>query len=272
MSNFGIVDIAIVSVALVSIIIGFIRGVTKEILSLLSWGGSIFLTIMSFSWASGVARLYIKHGLIADFVTICVLFILFLTLISILNYVFSGFIKKSMLKGIDSFFGGVFGVIRGILILVVLEMTFTQYIWTEVTPELLVESKLRPLVMKSASFVLLILPEKYQQIIISQMNQLNKDNIQKFLIKEFSGSIPELGTFTPGVTISKVESFDKKGQNVFDLPEEKTDSEVMKDAEDLATLKPRKIESTDGKTNEKESKKGRFDLDRLIDQNMDIDQ
>jgi membrane protein required for colicin V production len=254
----------ILLVVVVSSIFGFIRGVTKELLSLLSWGGSVFLTVAAFPYAKDIARSYIRHALIADIITTGALFVVLLIFISIFNYVCSNFVKKSFLGRADAVLGGGFGILRGGFLLAAVEILLTQYVWPEVSPQFIAESKLRPLVIKMADFAVLILPDEWQQSLISFMNQANKDKLKRFVIDEFADRIPEVKSF---VNNENAKHYPMELPEPFDILEKEGETEIKNEAEKLATLKPKKIEEN-FEERKNFSKKERSDLDRILNQRV----
>jgi membrane protein required for colicin V production len=250
------VDTFILIVVFVSVLFGFLRGVTKEVLSLISWIGSVALTIFAFPYARDIARANIEHGLIADFVSACVLFILFLTLLSILNYVCSNFIKQSVLSGVDRFLGGVFGILRGIIIIAIIDMMVGQWLISDKTPDWINDSKFRPHIVKIANLVILMLPDSIQKSLVSHMSSINKENLLKFIVDDVSTQT-DLGISEIKDEIAKVEASPIVNNN--------NDSQI--EAEKLATLTPKENTRNDKQTivSSKTSKE-KLDMSRVLDQ------
>ncbi|MDR2074761.1 MAG: CvpA family protein [Holosporales bacterium] len=250
------VDTFILIAIFISVLFGFFRGVTKEILSLISWVGSVALTILAFPYAKNIARANIEHGLIADFVSACVLFVLFLTLLSILNYICSNFIKQSVLSGVDRFLGGVFGILRGIIIVAIIDMMVGQWLISDKTPDWINDSKFRPHIIKIANLVILMLPESIQKSLVSHMSSINKENLLKFIVDDISTQT-DLGISEIKDEIAKVEATPSTNNN--------SDSQI--EAEKLATLKPKENTSNDKQTivSSKTSKE-KLDMSRVLDQ------
>ncbi|MDR1488227.1 MAG: CvpA family protein [Holosporales bacterium] len=266
--NFFSVDSFIVIAILISIVIGMIRGSVKEILSLVSWGGSALLTMYLFPYGKEIAREHIKHGLIADIITICILFVVFLTILSILNYICSGIVKKSVFNGVDRFLGGIFGVIRGVIILAAIDMATGQWIITDTSPDWLNGSKLRPHVVEVANFIILMLPEETQNIIVSRMSYMNKQNLMKFLYNGIPLS-------NKNEELLKAEAVPQQKspteENDYNGEEEDT-TVIVQDAKKLATLTPKPVpayntdESVAAIRNRPE--KEQLDMERIIDQEL----
>ena len=115
-------DLIVLSIIVVSVIVSLMRGFVKEALSLAGWLVSLWIA-MTFS--SGMAELFgdsIKDPtlrLLAAFVT---LFILSLFVGAIINFFATQFVQRVGLTGIDRTIGGVFGFLRGILLVTIIVM------------------------------------------------------------------------------------------------------------------------------------------------------
>lgn len=294
---FFAVDIFIIFVVFISLLIGLIRGATKEVLSVIAWFGSIFLTISIFPYAKEIAREHIKHGLIADFVTACILFVMFLTLLSIFNYMCSNFVKKSILSSVDKFLGSVFGILRGIVIVAIIDIVSSQWLITDATPQWIEQSRLRPLIMNIANSIILVLPNSMQDSIVSHMSQINKDNLMRYLTHDVINSIAkvdenyahseatqknsETSQFAPEKTTDEkddvydentVQELDVFENNSFEGANEKNKENLQKEeAKNLATLKPKKSEQHPVNSKSvvaNKTEKEQLDMDRILDQEI----
>ncbi len=254
------VDIIIICIVLLSLVFGWVRGLTKEILSIIAWFGGGYLAVILFPYTKELTRSYINHGLIADFITVCGLFVLFLTIISIFNYFCSNFIKKSVLSVTDKALGAIFGVVRGVLIVAVLDLIIAQCMLNE-TPKWIEDSKLRPTITSVSDFIILILPDSTQSKILSHMNQIKKQSLLDFIQNDFLTDIPLKETLNNSAFAENI----KEDEEFID-----DDTDIPQTAEELATLKPKKIQ-IEKKETERNSKE-RNDMDRLLDQYDDIDE
>lgn len=115
-------DFIVLGIIIISIIISLMRGFIKEALSLAGWLVALWVA-MSFS--SGMAELFGNSisdptlRLLAAFVS---LFILSLIVAAIINFFAAQFVQRAGLSGVDRTIGGVFGFLRGILLVTIVVM------------------------------------------------------------------------------------------------------------------------------------------------------
>lgn len=114
------IDVAIVVVVALSATIGFFRGFLREALGLATWVLAFYL---AFVLASPVA-VYLQRWIDADSARTAVAFALVFLIVliagAILNYLLGRLISQTGFAGTDRAVGIVFGVVRGVAVLIVL--------------------------------------------------------------------------------------------------------------------------------------------------------
>lgn len=114
------VDILIIGIFVVSIIISLFRGFVRESISLASWLLA-FWVALAFSVRLAV---FIPSGIHAEYLRLAVafgaLFIITLVLGALLNNLIASLVKRTGLSGTDRALGGLFGVFRAVVAVVVL--------------------------------------------------------------------------------------------------------------------------------------------------------
>lgn len=118
------VDIAIISVIAISFLFGLWRGFVKEILSLVSWVAALVLArLYSDSFSEMLAPFMDNSG--ARYVTAFVLiFVAVIMVGTLINKLISKLLSVTGLNVINRVFGGVFGIIRGgVIVMVILFIT-----------------------------------------------------------------------------------------------------------------------------------------------------
>ena len=113
-------DFAIIGVMGLSGLVGLVRGLVREVLSLVAWGLAIWVGV-SFS---GQAAMYFEQTIPSPTVRVAaafgILFLLTLMLAGMVGFLLTRMLETTGLSGIDRLAGLLFGVARGVLIIAVL--------------------------------------------------------------------------------------------------------------------------------------------------------
>ncbi len=112
------IDYAAIGIMLLSLLLGLWRGLTYELLSLLGWPLAF---LMSWQLAGKVeALLPVGEANARMALAYILVFIATLLLWAMLVWLFTQLIKAAGLGGMDSLLGGLFGLLRGVIVIVVL--------------------------------------------------------------------------------------------------------------------------------------------------------
>lgn len=147
--GFTYLDIALVALALISGLLAMYRGLTREVLSIVSWAlaGAAVLYFILFhkDSAQGIADQFFGGTLIIALVAIgSVIFILVLVFVHLLTVRFSDSVLDSQVGMIDRVLGFGFGVVRGFLLIVILYVFFDYIVDKKFYPEWVVNAQSRP--------------------------------------------------------------------------------------------------------------------------------
>jgi len=113
-------DYAVLAIVALSILLSVIRGLVREILALLAWVAAFVVANLFGGRVAALLPAQIPSEelrLLAGFVGI---FFVVLLLMSLVSIAVSGLVKNAGLGAEDRILGGVFGLARGVLILLVL--------------------------------------------------------------------------------------------------------------------------------------------------------
>lgn len=113
-------DIAILAVIFVFLVIGAVRGFIREVLSLVSW---VLAFWVAFSFADPVSTLfepYIDAPVLRVIASFAALFVTTLLLLTIISFLLHKLLSVSGIKGTDRILGGLFGALKGVVIIAAL--------------------------------------------------------------------------------------------------------------------------------------------------------
>lgn len=111
-------DYTVVAILLVSLLLGLWRGLVHEILSLLGWPLA-FLVSRSFA-GSIESQLPVSQAEIRVALAYVLVFVAVLIVWSLVVWAFTRMVKATGLSVLDSMLGGMFGLLRGVLIILIL--------------------------------------------------------------------------------------------------------------------------------------------------------
>ena len=130
----NLLDIGIIAVILLSAVIGFFRGLVREILSLLGWIISLWAAWVHAPRVAGLFASFITSPDVQKAAAFVSLFLICLVLIAVISHFICRIINGSALKSMDRTLGIVFGALRGVLLVAVFSILvqsspFAQESW-----------------------------------------------------------------------------------------------------------------------------------------------
>ncbi|HCU07147.1 MAG TPA: hypothetical protein DIC42_06200 [Holosporales bacterium] len=174
-------DIIVFSILGLSALMGFARGVTREIFGILSWSGAGVATYLGYPHAKGLAAIYIKNPQIAEYATYATMFIALLVIFSIFSHLLSTLIKNSVFGGVDRSLGFGFGLIRAVFLLALLDLAMGVFFTRNAPPEFMKNTRTLSHVHYLGDHLVSVIPEKWQKFI--QTNQKNDADLKEQIIQ-----------------------------------------------------------------------------------------
>jgi len=183
------IDVLILGVFFISTLIGAMRGFTKELLSLFSWGGSISLSYLFLPIAQGFVHEYISNPMMAGGVALFCAFILFLVVLSIIANIIAGYIHESSFRGIDHSLGFGFGILRGVFFISAVELGMSTFWPRQIQPPSIQNARFVPMARKGGDMLLQALPNSAGTWILAQAAKMENQvssKLRERLKSEFS--------------------------------------------------------------------------------------
>ncbi|WP_424981647.1 CvpA family protein [Maritalea sp. S77] len=151
-------DIIVGVLVLISALLATMRGFTREVLSLLTWGGSAAFAVWMYYNNPELARNYVADPMVADIVTVLLSFIVALIILHLLTMWIADLVSDSKIGPLDRSLGFVFGGIRGILIIVVL-LIFGNWLFANDLRSFAADSKTMPILTDLGEDLIRALPD-----------------------------------------------------------------------------------------------------------------
>jgi membrane protein required for colicin V production len=130
-----LLDILLLAVMLISGLLAMIRGFMREILSIGAWGVAAVVTLYSYARVLPMAKQYFPSDMVATGVSVGGIFLLTLLVVSIITVRISDMILDSRVGALDRTLGFLFGLGRGLLIVVVAYVFFDWLVISRSQPE-----------------------------------------------------------------------------------------------------------------------------------------
>jgi len=119
-----LLDIILIGVMLISALLAMIRGFMREILSIAAWVIAAVATLYAYSKLLPFAKTYFNNDIVAAAVVVGGTFLLTLIVVSIITVRFSDMVLDSRVGALDRTLGFLFGLGRGLIIVVVAFLFF----------------------------------------------------------------------------------------------------------------------------------------------------
>lgn len=167
-------DLALLLIVAVSALLSMVRGFTREILAIASWGAAAIAAYYLHPYLLPYVTPYIAKETIARIVAIAGVFFLTLIIVSILTVKLSEAILDSKIGALDRTVGFIFGAARGFLLGVVAFLFYTWLVPVNKQPEWVSNAKSKPLLQATGDQIVAMLPEDPENTFLKR---LKKDKI-----------------------------------------------------------------------------------------------
>ena len=155
------VDIGVVVVLLLSALLAFARGFIREVLSVAGWIGAALVAVYLFPTALPYTQRYISQEMAAKVATGAGLFIISLTVFSLLGHFIARAFEGPAINPVNRGLGFLFGLARGALLVC---LAYLMLIWllpqADQRPAWIREARTLPLIERGTELIESALPEE----------------------------------------------------------------------------------------------------------------
>ncbi len=166
-----LLDIILIAVMLISALLAMIRGFMREVLSIAAWGIAAVVTLYSYSKLLPFAKSYFNNDIIAAAVVVGVVFLGTLLIVSVITVRFSDMVLDSRIGALDRTLGFLFGLGRGLLIVVVAFLFFAWLVPERSQPEWVRTAKSRVVLQGTGDWLMSMLPDDPENTILKRLKK-----------------------------------------------------------------------------------------------------
>ena len=160
-----ITDIVIIAIILISGLLALFQGLVKEVLSIGAWVGAVYATIYGYAPARPMVKELVPWPEAVDLATGTVLFIGSLIVLSIAAHLISKVLHATGAGMLDRTLGFVFGLFRGVLIVIVLFIGTSWYVGSAAQPRWFANSRTLPLSAWAAAYLASLAPQDIRKVL-----------------------------------------------------------------------------------------------------------
>jgi membrane protein required for colicin V production len=166
-----LLDVLLLVVMLISGLLAMIRGFMREILSIAAWGLAALATLYAYPRLLPTVKQYVNSDMIAAGATVGGVFLLTLLVVSIITVRISDMILDSRVGALDRTLGFLFGLARGLIIVVVAFLFFAWLVPDRSQPEWVKSAKSRLVLQSTGQWLMSMLPEDPESTILKRLKR-----------------------------------------------------------------------------------------------------
>ena len=166
-----LLDVILLLVMLVSGLLALIRGFMREILSIGAWGVAALVTLYSYPRVLPLAKQYFASDSVAAAVSAGGIFLGTLLIVSIITARISDMVLDSRVGALDRTLGFLFGLARGLVIVVVAFLFFAWLVPDRSQPEWVRSAKSKLVLQNTGQWLMSMLPDDPESTILKRLKK-----------------------------------------------------------------------------------------------------
>jgi membrane protein required for colicin V production len=171
-------DLILLVVMLISAMLAMIRGFMREILSIGAWAIAAIATIYSYARLLPLAKQYFNNDIVAAAAVIGGVFLGTLLIVSVLTVRISDMILDSRVGALDRTLGFLFGLGRGLIIVVVAFLFFDWLVPAKSQPAWVQSAKSKVVLQSTGDWLKAMLPDDPESTILKRLKRPKGDETE----------------------------------------------------------------------------------------------
>jgi membrane protein required for colicin V production len=168
-------DLILLVVMLISAMLAMIRGFMREILSIAAWAIAAVATVYSYARLLPLAKQYFNNDIVAAAAVIGGVFLGTLLIVSVLTVRISDTILDSRVGALDRTLGFLFGLGRGLIIVVVAFLFFDWLVPAKSQPAWVQSAKSKVVLQSTGDWLKAMLPDDPESTILKRLKRPKGD-------------------------------------------------------------------------------------------------
>ena len=173
-----LLDIILIVVMLISGLLAMVRGFMREVLSITAWILAAAATLYSYGKLVPYAKEYFNSDVVAAVAVVGGVFLITLLVVSVLTIKVSDMVLDSRVGALDRTLGFLFGLGRGLIIVVVAFQFFTWLVPDRSQPEWVRSAKSRVVLTGTGQWLISMLPEDPESTILNKLKKPHPEDTE----------------------------------------------------------------------------------------------
>jgi membrane protein required for colicin V production len=166
-----LLDVILLVVMLISALLAMVRGFMREVLSIASWAAAALVTVWAYPKLKPIALQYFTNDIVASAAAIGVAFMGTLLVVSVVTIKISDMILDSRVGALDRTLGFLFGLARGLVIVVVAFLFFAWLVPDRSQPDWVKNAKSKVVLQGTGQWLMSMLPEDPESTILKRLKR-----------------------------------------------------------------------------------------------------
>ncbi|HVY57259.1 MAG TPA: CvpA family protein [Xanthobacteraceae bacterium] len=166
-----LLDILLLVVMLISGLLAMIRGFMREVLSIAAWGAAALVTLYTYARLLPVTKQYINNDMAATGATVAGIFLVTLLVASVVTIRISDMVLDSRVGALDRTLGFLFGLGRGLIIVVVAFQLFDWLVPVRGQPTWVSQAKSQVVLKNMGNWLKGMLPDDPESTILNRLKR-----------------------------------------------------------------------------------------------------
>lgn len=171
-----LLDVILLVVMLISGLLAMVRGFMREVLSIAAWIIAAIVTLYAYPRVLPVAQGYFSSTIVSTGIAVGGVFLVTLLIVSIITVRISDLVLDSRIGALDRTLGFMFGLGRGLIIVVVAFLFFAWLVPDRSQPEWVRGAKSRVVLQSTGQWLMSMLPDDPESTILKRLKRPKPDD------------------------------------------------------------------------------------------------